>query len=288
MKKDTKKNTKKNTKKYMTGIKIFIILVLVVFFVIIAPFLLNKLYDLGCPFITVWQKEDLIGYYGSIMTAVAAIAGVYFTLDYSKFKQMDDEKMRVKPYLNVKNPTIISRPIDILSVEPEEIYICMFMSLNVVRFSLGDGILPYSLYEIKVTKNNLVEIIQKSFIIRFRVKNIGADSAINIKVILNGYTIINDLSLTKNESRTIKILVVLDNLQEESSIIKFGDIDIRIVYENIFGNEMYEQSGCIKSFTLNKSTGTYSHLGYKQKTPFGKQTILDIEPDNESDIESDN
>lgn len=88
-------------KKYMSGLKCSALLLFVVVFVIAVPFLMNVFYGRGCPLIDAWDKSDLMGYYGSIMTAVAAIAGVYFTLDYSKFKQMEYEKLRVKPYLEI-------------------------------------------------------------------------------------------------------------------------------------------------------------------------------------------
>lgn len=274
-------------KKYMSGLKCSALLLFVVAFVIAVPFLMNVFYGRGCPLIDAWDKSDLMGYYGSIMTAVAAIAGVYFTLDYSKFRQIEYEKQMVRPLLDVEKPINILTKYNILNVSPDEIFV--YKKFNNNYYEVGFGVLPNELYWIisRGDSKELIRISNNSFLLRFRVENIGADTATNINLLLNGETLINDLSLKKNESRTIKILIVLDNLQEDG-IIKFGDIDIRIVYENIFGNEMYEQSGCIKSFAFNKSTGTYSYLGFKQKNPFGKQTRLDIEPDNESDIESNN
>ena len=229
-------------KKYMSGLKCSVLLLFVVAFVIAVPFLMNVFYGRGCPLIDAWDKSDLMGYYGSIMTAVAAIAGVYFTLDYSKFRQIEYEKQRVRPLLDVEKPINILTKYNILNVRPDEIFV--YKKFNNNYYEVGFGVLPNELYGIisRGDSKELISISNNSFLLRFRVENIGADTATNINLLLNGETLINDLSLKKNESRTIKILIVLDNLQEDG-IIKFGDIGIRLVYKNIFGNEMYEQSG---------------------------------------------
>ena len=261
---------KKDTKKYMTGIKIFIILVLVVFFVIIAPYLLNKLYDIGCPFITVWQKGDLIGYYGSIMTAVAAIAGVYFTLDYSKFKQMEYEKLRVKPYLEIMASVKHTTNDNIFMVGQGETY--SYIDMNEIHTETAYGILPNTLNNIKIEnkKEEIDRLLYNSFFLVLSLKNIGADSAISIKILFNDILLNGYINLSKNETDTLKILIRFNKELDMQDVVVIKDMNIRIIYENIYGNQLYEQFEYIKNFRYIKKTCGFSY-NVDQNIFFSKQ-----------------
>ena len=263
-----KKDTKKNTKKYMTGIKIFIILVLVVFFVIIAPFLLNKLYDLGCPFITVWQKEDLIGYYGSVIAAATAIVGVYFTLDYSKFKQMEYEKLRVKPYINFEIFHYEANVGEHFTCEEDEIYIYKDLEKNYIE--ICEGRVPEVVKQINKNndKINILHFYDRTECLNISLQNVGADSAIRIRLYLNDEIIYREFSLIKGGCKKLKLVADFGK-DLKKNMIDVVDIEkMDIIYENIYGNQLYRQSGTLKIQYVAK-TGNYNNI--PDNDFFGKQ-----------------
>lgn len=253
----------------MSGLKCSALLLFVVVFVIAVPFLMNVFYGRGCPLIDAWDKSDLMGYYGSIMTAVAAIAGVYFTLDYSKFKQMEYEKLRVKPYLQVMPSSNEVSLNNIFGIRPYEIYVCK--DFNKEETETGYGVLPDELYDLSITRDfrRINWILKNSIFLNFDIRNIGADSAIKIKVIINNNTIVNGFSLSKNESKFLRILIVFNKETEINDKVILEDMNIRILYENIYGNQMYEQNDCINGFSYTKSIHTCGFgKGSEAETPF--------------------
>lgn len=259
MKKDMKKDTEKDTKKYMTWIDIFIILGLIVCFSIAVPFLINVFYDMGCPLIDAWDKSDLMGYYGSIMTAAAAIAGVYFTLDYSKFKQMEYEKLRVKPYLEIMASVKHTTNDNIFMVGQGETY--SYIDMNEIHTETAYGILPNTLNNIKIEnkKEEIDRLLYNSFFLVLSLKNIGADSAISIKILFNDILLNGYINLSKNETDTLKILIRFNKELDMQDVVVIKDMNIRIIYENIYGNQLYEQFEYIKNFRYIKKTCGFSY-----------------------------
>lgn len=270
MKKYTKKNTEKDTKKYMTWVDIFIMLGLIVCFSIAVPFLLNVFYGRGCPLIDAWDKSDLMGYYGSIMTAAAAIAGVYFTLDYSKFKQMEYEKLRVKPYLEIMASVKHTTNDNIFMVGKGETY--SYIDMNEIHTETAYGILPNTLNNIKIEnkKEEIDRLLYNSFFLVLSLKNIGADSAISIKILFNDILLNGYINLSKNETDTLKILIRFNKELDMQDVVVIKDMNIRIIYENIYGNQLYEQFEYIKNFRYIKKTCGFSY-NVDQNIFFSKQ-----------------
>ena len=231
------------------------LLVIVAF---IIPLIINEAYKIG-GYVTVWDGSDMLAFYGNILTAAAAIIGVYYTLDYSKFKQMDFEKLRVKPYLQITHFGELSDVQNIYKVNQNEIYV--YKNLNNEHPESGFGILPNELY--KISKSNKLadinSITKNSVFLNFYIRNIGTDSAINIKIIFDNHTIVNGLSLSKNEAKLLRILIVFKDELKMASEIALEDMKLSIDYENIYGNQKYEQYGCIKKFTYKKNTREYSY-----------------------------
>lgn len=270
MKNDTKKDTEKDTKKYMTWVDIFIMLGLIVCFSIAVPFLLNVFYGRGCPLIDAWDKSDLMGYYGSIMTAAAAIAGVYFTLDYSKFKQMEYEKLRVKPYLEIMASVKHTTNDNIFMVGKGETY--SYIDMNEIHTETAYGILPNTLNNIKIEnkKEEIDRLLYNSFFLVLSLKNIGADSAISIKILFNDILLNGYINLSKNETDTLKILIRFNKELDMQDVVVIKDMNIRIIYENIYGNQLYEQFEYIKNFRYIKKTCGFSY-NVDQNIFFSKQ-----------------
>ncbi len=265
MKNYTKNDTEKNTKKYMTWVDIFIMLGLIVCFSIAVPFLINVFYGRGCPLIDAWDKSDLMGYYGSIMTAAAAVAGVYFTLDYSKFKQMDFEKLRVKPHLKIISSVYKIFNTDVFSVKENEVY--AYRDMNTVYTTTANGKLPFLLKEIveESTDDEINKLLKNSFIWTVDLKSVGADSAINTKIILNDEIICNHIDFSKNDEYHLKILIKFDKEMEMQDKVIIEDMNIKIIYENIYGNQLYEQSVHINNLERDKKADTLNYnIYYKE------------------------
>lgn len=257
-------------KKYMSGLKCSALLLFVVAFVIAAPFLMNVFYGRGCPLIDAWDKSDLMGYYGSIMTAVAAIAGVYFTLDYSKFKQMEYEKLRVKPYLEIMASVKHTTNDNIFMVGKGETY--SYIDMNEIHTETAYGILPNTLNNIKIEnkKEEIDRLLYNSFFLVLSLKNIGADSAISIKILFNDILLNGYINLSKNETDTLKILIRFNKELDMQDVVVIKDMNIRIIYENIYGNQLYEQFEYIKNFRYIKKTCGFSY-NVDQNIFFSKQ-----------------
>ena len=256
MKNDTKNDTEKNTKKYMTWVDIFIMLGLIVCFSIAVPFLLNVFYGRGCPLIDAWDKSDLMGYYGSIMTAAAAIAGVYFTLDYSKFKQMEYESLKVKPFLEVRLFYKDSDAKNIFEVSQNEIYAYkdFYRKLPIISSS---NRLPKIINDLqkkgKYYLNKKSDIIKSSIFLYLSLENIGLDKAKNIKILFNGNIIAEKFDLSKNENKFIKILIVFDKKIYDLIWLQAKNINIKISYENIYSSQVFEHTLKINYIKFNKN-----------------------------------
>ena len=257
-------------KKYMSGLKCSALLLFVVAFVIAVPFLMNVFYGIGFPLIDAWDKSDLMGYYGSIMTAVAAIAGVYFTLDYSKFKQMEYEKLRVKPYLEIMASVKHTTNDNIFMVGKGETY--SYIDMNEIHTETAYGILPNTLNNIKIEnkKEEIDRLLYNSFFLVLSLKNIGADSAISIKILFNDILLNGYINLSKNETDTLKILIRFNKELDMQDVVVIKDMNIRIIYENIYGNQLYEQFEYIKNFRYIKKTCGFSY-NVDQNIFFSKQ-----------------
>lgn len=256
MKKNMKKDTEKDTKKYMTWIDIFIILGLIICFSIAVPFLINVLYGRGCPLIDTWDKSDLFGYYGSIMTAAAAVAGVYFTLDYSKFKQMEYEKLRVKPYINVKIFSYKTNIGDHFTCGEDEIYI--YKDLEKSYIEICEGRVPEIVKQISSSDQTVISnFYDRTKCLNISLQNVGADSAIKIRLCLNDETIYREFSLIKSGCKNFKLVIDFGNnlKKNKTDVVDIENIDI--IYENIYGNQLYRQSGTLKIQYVAK-TGDYN------------------------------
>lgn len=237
-------------KKYWTKNKV-IFIVMVVLIAAIIPFIINWAYKKG-GYVTVWDGSDLLAFYGNILTAAAAIIGVYYTLDYSKFKQMEYESLKVKPYLDVESHFVLHNYLEVFCPDPKNEFIYMYTDLTNEHFeNAQNGLTPtvFDIYKRKgdVQKNNFVH---NSFVVLMTIKNIGADSAIRINFWSNNHKCSKIFSLKKNKTQDLRLIFFLGNEQEQKNSLndKHSEITInlKLLYENIYGNQTYMQSGNIK------------------------------------------
>ena len=70
-----------------------------------GPLLINECYKKGTGYITVWNANDVLTYYGNILAAIVGVLGVYLTVWVSNKNYRDDARNRILPYIaiNVMN-----------------------------------------------------------------------------------------------------------------------------------------------------------------------------------------
>ena len=65
-------------------IKIILAVAIVIFLVVGIPILINECYKSNSGYITVWDGADVLGYYGSILGSVIAVATLAITIIFTK------------------------------------------------------------------------------------------------------------------------------------------------------------------------------------------------------------
>lgn len=88
-----------------TWLKVILLVLAVLVVSVGVPFLINECYEKGTGYITVWNANDVLSYYGTILAAVIGVLGVYLTVWVSNKNYRDDARNRILPYIaiNVMN-----------------------------------------------------------------------------------------------------------------------------------------------------------------------------------------
>ncbi len=234
-------------KKYWTKNKVLFI-VIVALIAAIIPFIINWAYKTG-GYVTVWDGSDLLAFYGNILTAAAAIIGVYYTLDYSKFKQTEYDKQRVKPCLEITSKQNFYE-VSVCGQNDE----CIYIVLGQPDINIGIGELPSKLVS-EITKIGNVNFFRKCYYMDLNIKNVGADNAVSIFFYINEINCIKAFSLPKNNSKIIKVFLDFGNNFFEQNI------SIRMRYKNTYGNANYEQNLNFMIYRDKKSIGFTTNAG---------------------------
>lgn len=215
-------------KKYWTKKKVLVI-VIVALIAAIIPFIINWAYKTG-GYVTVWDGSDLLAFYGNILTAAAAVLGVYYTLDYSKFKQMEYDKQRVKPYLEITSEQNYNTIAE--CGQNDE---CIHIPLGSAEINTGIGELPSNVAA-ELKKRDLINFFRRCYYLKLNIKNVGADNAVSIFFYINEINCIKAFSLPKNSLKIIKLFIDFGDAFFEENI------SLKMKYKNIYGNVSYEQN----------------------------------------------
>lgn len=79
-------------------------LVIIIFLLFVIPFLINVFFQYRAPLRwleATWGSGDLLSFYGSVLTGILAILGVFWTVQYSKKQYKEDSHNGVLPYIAV-------------------------------------------------------------------------------------------------------------------------------------------------------------------------------------------
>lgn len=66
-----------------------------------GPIIINRLYQCNNGYITIWNAENVLSYYGTILAACIGIVGVYATVAISNKNYREDARNRILPYIGV-------------------------------------------------------------------------------------------------------------------------------------------------------------------------------------------
>jgi len=82
--------------------KIIIIIVTIVIASIFIAILINELYKIGDGYLTLWSAADTLMYSGTIIAAIGAMLGVYFTIKVSLEQYKEDSRVRIMPFISLE------------------------------------------------------------------------------------------------------------------------------------------------------------------------------------------
>lgn len=113
-----------------------------------GPIIINRFYQCNNGYITIWNAENVLSYYGTILAACIGIVGVYATVAISNKNYREDARNRILPYigvniLNIRQPnpflegmgtetyaTMGNNPIiedNLLGKTPNHLFLCLMV-----------------------------------------------------------------------------------------------------------------------------------------------------------------
>lgn len=68
-------------------------------FIFIIPIVINELYKTGKGYKTIWNGADVLSYYGSVLSSIGGILGVFFSIRYAQREYKEDSRQRILPFV---------------------------------------------------------------------------------------------------------------------------------------------------------------------------------------------
>lgn len=68
-------------------------------FIFVIPLVINELYKTGKGYKTTWNGADVLSYYGSVLSSVGGILGVFFSIRYAQKEYKEDSRQRILPFV---------------------------------------------------------------------------------------------------------------------------------------------------------------------------------------------
>ena len=167
-------------------------------------------------------------------TTIATIIALIVTIIYTNDSQRNQNILSVKPYLQSEYVPIFNYS-EITNHPSKLLYIVFNSNIS------SSFVEPYMLGRMKEDNFNKRAFLNKFYIMKYTLKNVGADSATNIKWTLNDKPIIPEFAISKDET-TEYIIVVDSSFLEDNKII----LNLKYEYEDVFGLASYYQTETIQ------------------------------------------
>lgn len=216
------------------------IVILIIFIPIPAIHILFSIHPDNQWWVAKWSAGELLDYFGSLMGAIATIIAVAITIRYTKLSQDEQNILQVKPYLQTKYTSLFSY---------QELY---DNANNRIIISMSDELIE-SAYEKtwilnSIEKNEIDNTVffQHYHILKYTLRNVGANSATNIRWTSNDMQLIPEFALSKDETREFIIII-------DSNILKddIKELNFKFIYDDVLSIATYSQK---ENITITSSS----------------------------------
>ncbi len=255
-----------------------------------GPFLINECYKKGTGYITLWDADDMLAYYGTVIAAIVGVLGVYLTVCVSNKNYRDDARNRILPYIainvmNIRQPDLFLQglgeedyammgndPIIEQSLEGKAWNHLYFVIDGKGKIRVAEQLSDDESEKLKETAVTWIRAKDGKMYIRdadvvsmpFVMDNIGNGAAKNLRM---SFSYLNSKQFFKTEiilKPNERFYVHIFSEKEFKTIE--GDYVFSVYYEDISGNE-YEQLFPVEIVEENGNR-------YKRIMTNGKQRLL--------------
>lgn len=247
-------------KKFWTPLKIGII-ILFVAVAISIPFVINELYLKNDGYITIWGAEDVFAFWGDVVGAGATVLAVIYTILYTEFTRKKDKQINVQPYINTsfsiwKSEDVEKKQWDyeyaIVFGKDKNLYGTIEFPYPISSARAADNLVMTEKnkdivlqIELESAKAKL-ESLKNFFILDYEIENVGINTAIDVKLLINRHKAPLPFPVTVNKSRKYLFVCDLSTLQENED----WTLQIEMCFCNIYKSAGYVQR---ESFTIHRN-----------------------------------
>lgn len=211
---------------------------LTIFLPILVIHFLFSFYPTNNLWVAKWSAGELLSYFGSIIGALATIVAVVITIVYTKRSQDEQNVLTIKPYLQVKHTSFDT--LDELCECKHCNYSFLIIRYGVTMYSAE----PYDILN-ETNADTWEQFYEDNCVLKYTIKNIGANTAIDVKWNLNNNQIVFDLALSKDESKEFIIIINKSVLQNKEFNLNF-----EFNYSDVLSLARYSQKELIKIMEL--------------------------------------
>lgn len=261
--------------KHRKSIRCSLVVILsILLFVFVIPWCINYLYTKPATvsiFAMSWTAADVLGFYGSLLSAAATIFVLALTINFTVKNQKEERKLSIKPYLETNHYNFTD--FDELPDGKDVTYIELTHGVITLRSGLPEDIIKiknikskkdfesnYSINHLDEIcyKSNMKNYLENNYLLYYEITNRGAGNAINVVLSLNERTLISSFCVTKNESK--KMVLILTNKLLENMDKKEFALKLSLRYTDIASLAEYSQTEEIY-FTKFDELTTYQISG---------------------------
>lgn len=201
---------------------------------ILVPIIIHILYkfDFGIEFLySTWTSGDILQYCGSVISALLAIIGVYYTLKENRINELSNKVLENKPYFRTNLTQLFHTEEDELLIKNKN-RICIWGNNGILSFDLKNS---QSLEKFLDYFDDLS--IDDYACFYYEIENVGLGNAINFSLNINESHFFPKIVISKDEKIKLYFLI------EKNFINKNGkDYVFRLTYEDVIKVNVYEQT----------------------------------------------
>lgn len=219
--------------------------------IILVPIVIHIMYkiDFGIELLySTWSSGEILQYCGSILTAILAIIGVYYTIKVNRQNDLENKIIESRPYLRTNFIQLLSFE-ELESINDNLNRVCLWNESGSMSFNLNNNQTKMHF----INSYGSYKFLDENMIICYEIENIGLGNAMNFSLSINENIFFPELIICKNEKIRIYILL-------HKKIIGTTGIKISIVlnYDDVININKYEQKESL-FINYNKKDKTYTY-----------------------------